>query len=784
MLRHNLKVSLRSFQKSKSSFIINLIGLSAGLLCTLLIFFWVKHELSVDKFHADNDRIFRAMEHQFYANGDVFTTWSTPGILAAELKAQIPEIEYASTSSWNVQHMIKKGESNLFYQGLWVDQDFFSIFDFKILQGNPRKILSDINSIVITESIAKSLFGNESAIDKTLILDNNESFKISGVVKDPPTNSTIEFDYVLNAEKWRKENDWLRDWGSNGPGTFVKTTAGSDPDLINEKIKSFIKERNEGSVADLFIYPFADTYLHGRFENTVQTGGRIEYVRLFSIIAAFVLIIACINFMNLSTAKASKKAKEVGIRKALGAYRNSLIKQYLFESFLITAIAIGIAIAILPLILPFFNEIIGLELSLDYSFELVLTLVIVWFITGLLSGSYPALYLSHFQPIRVLKNDIKTSWGELWARRGLVVFQFVMSIFLIISVSIVYSQIQYVLKKDLGYNRDNLVYFWLEGRLARENKEPFLNELEKLPDVLGTSLSANTFTGRSSNISGMDWPGKMDDEVVLFEYFRGNEDLISNMGIKIVDGRDFSGDFSTDDSLAIIFNKKAIKLMRLEDPVGKTVQLFETNMKIIGVTEDFHFTSFHTEVPPAFFIVSDEVWLVQARLSPDNLDQTLKDMDRIHSDFNPGFIFDYKFQDESYRELYASERRVATISQYFAGFAILISCLGLFGLAAFTAERRLKEIGIRKVLGASVTSLMLLLSNEFTKLVLIAIFIAIPISWWASKTWLEDFAYHVDLSIIYFAGAGIISLVIALITVSSQAYSAATINPIDTLKDE
>jgi ABC-type antimicrobial peptide transport system permease subunit len=737
----------------------------------------------MDKFHAEGDRIFRAMEHQRYANGDVMTTWSTPGVLAAELKKEIPEIEYSSTCSWPFQHLFSYGEKNIRFEGIWADPDFFKIFSFPILEGKVQ-FDSDPQSIMISRNLAETLFPGQSPIGEMVELDKEIAYKVTGVFENPPSNSTIQFDYVLSAERWRKSQQWLRDWGSNGPRTYVKLISGADHIMVNEKIVDFIKERNEGSVVDLFLYPFAESYLHGHFENAVQTGGRIEYVRLFSAIAIFVLLIACINFMNLSTARASGRAKEVGIRKALGAHRQSLVKQYLVESMVLTGFAVLIAIAIVPLVLPYFNDITGKELDFEFSWYLFASLLLILIITGLFAGSYPALYLSAFQPAKVLKNEISTSWGELWARRGLVVFQFILSIFLITAVSIVYSQIRYVQNQNLGYNKENLVFFTLEGKLSNGKSSAFMNELRKLPGVVNASISGHNFSGRNNNTAGLWWPGKLEDEVVLFENFRGDHDFIKTMGVEMKEGRMFSRDFKSDDTTAIIFNETAIRIMRLENPIGKTIKLWGQERKIVGVTKDFHYQSFHSEVSPGFFVLSENVWYGQVRLKSDGIQNTLDRIRELHNEFNPGFTPEFRFQDETYAKMYRAEQRVASISQYFAGFAILISCLGLFGLATFTAERRFKEIGIRKVLGASVLSLIVMLSTEFTRLVIISIVIALPVAWFVSKEWLNDFAYHIEMNPLYFIGAGLLALLIALVTVSSQAYTAATINPVDTLKDE
>lgn len=781
MTRLHLVAAFRSFTNHKSSFFINLIGLSTGLACTLLIFLWVQDERQVDGFHTDNDRVFRVMEHQRYANGDVMTTWSTPGILAAEMKQEIPEIEYATTSSWQTNHLISWNDTHFKEAGMYADPDFFRIFTYPVIEGDPETMLSESQSIILSERTAKKIFRGKSPLGELVKIDQDKSYKVTAVFANVPANSSVQFDYVLPAEGWRQEQNWLRSWGSNGPRTYVKIREGASADAINKKIIQFIKDRNEGSVVDLFIYPYQETYLYGRFDDGVQSGGRIEYVRLFSIIAVFILVIACINFMNLSTAKASRKAKEVGIRKAIGADKRSLIHQYLIESLLLTFFAILLALLLIPAALPYFNELTGKELILNFSWQFFLSLMLILLFTGLFAGSYPAIYLSSFQAVKVIKNDIKTSIGELWARKGLVVFQFVLSVFLIVAVVVVYKQIEFVQNKNLGYNKENMISFDLEGKLDNDH-QAFFEELRKNPRIVSVAASGHKFNGRNNNTSGISWLGKLDDEVVLFETMRADYDLIPAMGVRLREGRNFSREYATD-TAAVIINETAARVMRLENPVGQVISA-GGDYRIIGVVDDFHFQSLHEKVSPAIFWLSEDLWVGFVRLQSDQISTTIDEIRQAHNTYNPGFTFDYEFMDEQYARMYQAEQRVASLSQYFAGFAILISCLGLFGLAAFTAERRVKEIGIRKVLGASVLNLMLLLSKDFTKLVGVAIAISLPLAYFATKDWLEKFAFHIDLSVWFFIGAGALALIIALLTVSTQAYRAATLNPTECLKDE
>lgn len=785
MNSHTLKLALRNFRRHKSSFFINLIGLSTGLACTLLIVLWVNDELQMDKFHSQDDRLYNVMEHQQYAES-IMTTHSTPGMLAETLKEEVPEIELAATITWRNAYTLSVGETNIQAHGYHAGSDFFKMFSFDLLQGKAETVLQDLNAIVLSKSTAENLFGSAAdAVGKSLEINHEEVYQVTGIFEDTPGNSSYQFDLLLNFEKMKsdEENSWLRSWSSNGPSTKVILAEGADPEAVETKIADFVKKRNEQSNVTLFLKPFSEGYLFGRYESGIQMGGRIDYVRLFSIIAAFILIIACINFMNLSTARASLRAKEVGVKKAVGAGKGSLIYQYLTESTLIAFGAFLVAILLVIIVLPQFNLITDKEISLYISPAMGLGLTGIMLLTGLLAGSYPALYLSSFKPVAVLKGDIKTSLGELWARRGLVVFQFTLSVVLIVAVSVVYQQIKYVQSKNLGYDKDNLIYFSINGRVE-EQTEAFLAEAGNLPGVASISTIGHDLIGRQNNTSGLDWPGKDPETRILFENVRINYDLLETIDVEMKQGRTFSREYGQDTS-KIIFNEAAIKIMNMEDPIGKKIKLWDRyDREIIGVVKDFHFQSLHEEVKPLFFVLDEEnTWMVMARLEAGRTQEAIGNLQQFYESYNPGFAFDFEFSDEQYALQYAAEQRVATLSKYFAGFAILISCLGLFGLAAFTADRKKKEIGIRKVLGASVTNIVTLLTRDFTRLVIVAILIGLPIAYYITGNWLNRFAFRIDLTIWYFLLAGLLVLFISWLTVGSQAFRSAHIDPKECLRD-
>ena len=789
MLRHNLLLAFRNFQRYKSSFFINLIGLSSGLACALLIFLWVNDELSIDKFHEQDSQLYQILENVQQA-GDTITRQTTAGPTAEALAEEMPEVALAATATIArlTNATLSVNNNDLKAEGIYASTDYFNLFSYDLIQGNKVQVLSDKKSIVISESLAANLFGTtEDAVGKTIEWQHDKQYQVSGVFSDIPNNSSVQFDWVLTFEDFRDENEWVTTWYNTAPQTYVLLREGTDVAQFNRKIADLVRTKTEGNADHRtpFAARYSERYLHGQYENGVQAGGRIEYVRLFSIIALFILLIACINFMNLSTARASRRIKEVGVKKAIGARRTALVYQYLGESLLVAFLSLLVSLLLVSLFLPQFNTITEKQLTLPWGVPLVLSLLGIELFTGLMAGSYPALYLSGFNPATVLKGKLNSGVGEVWARKGLVVFQFTLSIILIVSVWVVYQQIEFVQSQNLGYEKDNILLFVREGQLEEEDKlETFLAEVNTIPSVLAASSTEHDMTGHNGGTYGVEWPGKDPDDRTEFERVAANYGMIEMLDIEMKEGRPFSRDFSTD-TTKIIFNEAAIEFMGLTDPVGKTVKLWGEDREIIGVTKDFHFESFHEIVKPLFFYLSPQrTAYAMVKIAAGREQETLAQLQQVHEKFNPGFSLDYRFLDDDYQALYAAEQRVSTLSKYFAGIAILISCLGLFGLAAFTAERRLKEIGIRKILGASDFGIVRLLSGDFTKMVLVAILIALPISYFIAQRWLQDFAFSIKLEWWYFAGAGVLALLIAWFTVGLQTVRAARVNPVECLKDE
>jgi putative ABC transport system permease protein len=767
MIRHNLLLIFRNFKRFKSTFLINLVGLSTGLACTLIIYLWVNDELQVDTFHKNDENLYVVMAN-YHNSGNIVTEQATPGLLGDALEKEIAGVDYSVSTSDGIRTFtLSQGETYVKGEGLFASKNFFKAYSYDLAQGDVDKALTDRNSIIISESLAKNLFGStDGVLGKNMewqIFGIKAAVTISGIMRDVPSTSSDQFDFVLSFEKFEKEIITYPNWSNNYAITSLVLKEGSDVNEFNKKIEDFLKTKQADTNIKLFLQRFSERYLHGRYESGVLSGGRISYVILFSIIALFILVIACINFMNLSTAKASRRIKEVGIKKAIGAHRRTLIVQYLGESMLMSFSALLVAVLMVDLLLPQFNLITQKHLTLQLDSTVILTCLSITFVTGLIAGSYPALYLSGFNPATVLKGKLSTSTGELWARKGLVVFQFVQN-------------------RNLGYDRDNILYFEKEGKL-NDNLDGFLTAVKKINGVRLASAT-NYQVGSGGFTYGIDWEGKKETDVIQFREVAATFDVIELLDIKMKEGRSFSRDFISD-STGIIFNEAAIEAMRLKDPIGKTINHYTGPKKIIGVVKDFHFLSLYEPVRPLFFLMNKD-WLsyITVKIETGKEKQTAEEIKALYGKYNPGFTFDYKFMDEDYQQMYAAEHRVSTLSKYFAGLAILISCLGLFGLAAFTAERRLKEIGIRKILGSSEANIIVLLSGDFMKMVFVSIVIALPVSYFMARYWLDSFAFRIELEAWYFVAAGLSALIISWLTVGMQTIKASRVNPTQCLRDE
>lgn len=792
MLKHNLKVFLRSIILYKTTFLLNLIGLSTGLTCVILISLWVIDEIKVDSFHTNDQQLYQIWNSFDTPDGPKIFDW-TPPILARTMVQELPEVIYATAQTlpnqFNETPLTVNGKITK-ASGIFAEKDYFKIFTYPLLEGNVEQVLSELNNIVISESLARLLFGTtENVIGKTIswdILDTQKSNQVSGIFKDIPSNSTTRFDFILPFKNWEMavvSSGGSIDWVSNAPLTYVVLNQDVNVKLFSEKIKEFSKLKDKDVMANLIMTQYSSNYLYGNFDNGKQTRGRMDYVYLFSLIALFILMIACINFMNLSTANATRRFKEIGVKKAMGSSRIAIMKQYFTESVLSSFLAFGLAIVLTSLFLPKFNEIT--EKSIEIGFTNILTAILIVLITGILAGSYPAIYLSGFTSLKILKGNVKGSRSEARVRRILVVFQFAVSIVLIISVLVVYQQITYVQSKNLGMNKDNIVYFNLEGDL-KKNTDSFIQEIKAISGVVNAATTTQNIIGTYINeTAGLRWSGNEEELSSRFNELRIGHDFIETMGMKISRGRTFSRGFPSD-SFAIVLNQTAIDKMRIEDPIGKIISYGGKQYSIIGILEDFHFKSLREKVGPMFFrlapVESQNQFIV--RLANGKEKETLGEIEQVYNQLNKGYNFNFSFLDTDFQSQYKFEKRAVTLAQYFAVLAILICCLGLFGLAMFTAERRKKEIGIRKVLGQNNIEVILMLSGSFIKLVFISILIALPISYYLTNEWLSDFAYRIPLSLSNFLVACTLGILIAALTVSGHAVIAANQNPADVLRDE
>ena len=791
MFKHNLLINFRNFKKYKSTFLINLIGLSTGIACALLIYLWVNDEIHVDKFNSEDSRLYQVMA-DFKSPQGISTKKITPAIMADAMAKEFPEVKYAAATNeflfYAKEGLFKENDKFVKAKGMFASDDFFHVFSYPLIQGDKNTALKNENDIVISEGLAKKLFGTTDHITgKTLQWEHpyfNGTFQISGVMKNTPANSTYQFDVVFNMKKLLENDSFAQTWKGFYAETCLILKKGTDVNLFNKKIENYLKSKDPANNnVSLFVQQFSKKYLYGHYENGAVAGGRITYVKLFSLVAIMILLIACINFMNLSTAKASTRIKEIGIKKTIGANRKELIVQYIQESLTLTFLSLLTAIIIVEILLPEFNSITGKDISLKFNLSFILVLLAITIITGLVSGSYPAFYLSRLNPVKMFKGKLNSSSGELWIRKGLVIFQFALSIIFIVSVFVVNKQIEYTQNINLGYNRDNILCFqWKQPSNISDKTnsyDSFVSEIKSLPGVVDATNMSGSILKDFIGQTGCSWSGQESDKNYLFRAPFVGYDFVKTLGLKIVKGRSFSRNLSNENS-KIILNEAAVKMMGLKNPIGKKIRF---DMQIAGVVKDFHYGSLLNNIEPLILRFRQYNPDVMIKIRAGTEKNTIVQLKKIYKKFNTQ-PFEFTFMDDDYQALYLSEMETGKLSQYFAGLAIIISCLGLFGLAAFTTQKRQKEIGIRKVLGSSEFSIIYLLSKDFTKLVLTAIVIALPPSFLLIKSWLQVFSSRINLNPWYFLTAGFITLIIAWITVGSQAFKAARINPSECLRNE
>ncbi len=785
MFWNYLIIALRTIRQNRTSTFINILGLAVGLATYMLIMLWVNDELNYDKFNARYDDLYRVVENQYYAGGELFPVAVTPSGLAAGIKEEYPEIKMASRLT--ERYYTVRQEEKIFSEGFTlVDPDFLSMFSVELIRGDKARALADPNSVILTEEMAAKYFGDIDPVGMTISIDK-KSFMVSGIMKKFPTNSHIDVKPLIPFPYLKTTGAKMDDWGNNSYWTYVLLGPGTDLKTFNEKIKDLIKRHNEGAVSDIYLQHIGEIHLYsaGKFTAEIGAQGDIRYVRVLSLVAVFILLIACINFMNLSTAQSTRRAKEVGMRKVTGASRRKLIFQFLGESVLLVFVAYLIAVIMIAILLPWFSNLTGKTLVMRYfTLDFLENTLFVILLTGIVAGSYPAFIMSSFNPLIVLKGSVRTGPGGAIFRRILVTSQFTISVVLIIITLIITRQLTYIQNKKLGYDRENLVYLYF-GDEARTHLQTLKQELLSSPDILAVTTTNLLPTDIGNSTSGWTWDGKSSTEEVLMHMVQVDVDYLKTFGMEIAEGRFYSPEMMNDTSFVVI-NETAARLISPEGtPIGKFLSIGPYRLNIIGVVRDFHFKSVHRKIEPLVlaFLPKDN-YMLFVRISAINRDKTLKLLSETYKKYAGDQPFTIRFLDEDFDNLYKAEKRMSSIFRYFSILAIFISCLGLFGLSLYTAEQKTKEVGIRKALGATSPSITRMFLQEYFRWVIIAILLATPISWFYMQNWLRNFAYHISIRPHEFVLAAVLAFAIAMLTVGFHALKSAGRDPAHSLKYE
>ena len=794
MIKNYFKTAWRNLRRNKTYGLLNIFGLAIGIACAGLIFLWVEDEMTFDNVNVKKSRLYRVEVNMKYG-GNLFTMASTPRPLSAALKNEIPGVVNAARmSDENQRTLFSVGDKAVYASGRYADASFFNMFTLDFVQGNAKEAFRELYSLVITETAAKKFFGSEiDVIGKAVRVDNQHDFIVSGVIKDLPENSSLQFEWLAPYQISPYYDD-SQNWQGYGPFTYVELDAKADVAVINQKIKTFIHQKSADQESDIFLFSMKDWRLHSEFANGKQTGGgRIKQVYLFSSVAWILLFIACINFMNLATANSLKRAKEVGVRKVMGVQRSGLIAQFMGEALLMAALAAIAAVVIMIISLPGFNMLMQKQLALNAGSPLHMTMLIaVTMICGLVAGSYPSVYLSSFNPLMVLKGlKLKAGRASL-VRQGLVIVQFTVSVVFIISTVVVYLQIRHVKERKLGFDKDNLLE--IDMRHDFSGVFPMIKQHLLQTGLVENAASTDhvTIYGGNSD-SRFQWKGKQPGNETAICFRNVSPEFIAVSGMKMMEGRDFTSDASYESNNVLITESMA-KMMGDESAIGKVIQsprenkdgVF-TDMTVIGVVNNYVFGNMYGQSNPVIFFCKPpkDDKLLYIRLKPHaRADEAIAKIEAVMKKDNPGYPLEYNFVDEQFNRMFSNEMLISKAAGIFAVLTIIVSCLGLFGLATYTAERRVKEIGIRKVLGASVSGIAGLLSKDFLQLVFISCLIAFPVAWWMMHNWLQGYEYRIAISWWIFLLAGVIAMLIALLTVSFQAIKAALANPVRSLRSE
>lgn len=787
MLRNYLLITFRNLVKNGFYSFINISGLAIGITCSILIMLWVNDETSYDKFLPKADRLYQVWVNAYF-DGKINSWTSVPLPTAEAMKPADANITRAAVCDWGGDHLLSVDDKRINKRGHHVGKEFLEMFEFPLIAGNATQVLDDASNIVITESTAKAFFGEEDAMGKVIRVDNQWDLKVAGILKDVPSNSSFQFDFLLPYKHWYSTSDWVKrnstNWGNYSFQVFVELNDPKNHAAVENSIRKILEAHGEDKEMkhEFYLYPMLRWRLYSNFENGIEQGGMSDYVQLFTAIAVFIIVIACINFMNLATARSERRAREVGIRKSVGSRRYELVFQFIGESMTIALISFLIAVIAAQLLLPAYNTLVDKKLVIGYtSQEFWMYSLGLIFLTGIISGSYPAFYLSGFQPVKVLKGKPTVGKSGSLPRKVLVAFQFGGAIFLIISMFVIYNQIQLAKGRDIGYSQDKLITVGLNQSYHDHMREIKLELLASGAVESVTRANSSITEINSNNFVG--WPGKPDELKVIFSTIVMDYDWAKTMGVKMVEGRDFSEDYKSD-SMAICVNKAAVKIMGLTDPIGTELDLWGKKRKLIGVYEDVLMGSPYDEVKPMFGVLDDWWGSFSIRLKGNDLPSAVKTVESVFKKYGPEYPFEYTFVDVEFQKKFTTINLTSRLAGIFAILAIVITGLGLFGLAAFTAEQRTKEIGIRKVLGASVSSIVNLVSKDFSIIVIISFLLFAPLSWWAMNNYLERYTIRTDIAWWIFPLTGAIALIFALLIVSTQALRAARSNPVNSLRNE
>lgn len=791
MITNYFRTAVRSLWKNKVYSFLNIFGLMTGIACAGIIFLWVEDEVRYDSMHEKKDRLYAVLQHWQY-DGYKRTFWSTPALMGPAIKAELPGVaNICRTTEGTVSAMFNNGSTAYYAAGMYADSTLFSMFTFPFVEGDVRTAFVQPYSLVITERAARKFFGRTTNVTgKMLKMDNQQEYMVTGVVKDLPPNSSLTFEWLAPFQTYFNQNKWLTSWDANAIHTFVEMVPGSDVAALNRQLAGYVKAKFPKAITTPFLFTMNDWRLRGDFVDGKQSGGRIGYVRLFTVIGWIIILIACINFMNLATARSEKRSKEVGVRKVLGAGKGRLIVQFIGEAMMMSLVATLLAVVIIGLLLPAFNAMVGKQIALDLQhpshWAALLAIAVV---TGLMAGSYPSLYLSSFNPVAVLKGIKMPGGSAAVIRKGLVTLQFTVSIVLIISTIIIYQQIEHVKHRKLGYNKDKLLEMSVTGRMGKDFAA-IRQDLLNTGFIENVALSDHITIEGGNNTNAFRWPGSPESGFLISNRCITPE-FFATSGMELKEGRDFLPG-ATVDSFSVVITESLSRLMGAEGSIGRDLLVpddAERNYRpyrIVGIVKDYVYGDIYGKPDPvAFFKRDNDPRQMYIRMAAHaDPEQTVKSIERVMAKDNPGYPFAFRFVDEQFNAMFSSEQLIGRLSRIFASLAIVISCLGLFGLAAYTAERRTKEIGIRKVLGASVTGIARLLSMEFLKLVLLSAVIAFPLSWAIMSHWLNQFTYHTPIHWWVFILAGGMAVLIALATISYQAVKTAMQNPVRSLQAE